>query len=73
MIKDYFLHYNEARVQRLRAFQRRPAGGAAGRDIDDWRITFADTGLDANIGQRLRAVRHRRRARTCSWPTTATP
>ena len=27
------------------------------RDIDDWRITFVDTGLDASIGQRLRAVR----------------
>ena len=27
------------------------------RDIDDWTITFVDTGLQANIGQRLRAVR----------------
>jgi glucose-1-phosphate cytidylyltransferase len=26
------------------------------RDIEDWRITFADTGLHANLGQRLRAV-----------------
>ena len=26
------------------------------RDIQDWRITFADTGINANIGQRLRAV-----------------
>jgi glucose-1-phosphate cytidylyltransferase len=26
-------------------------------DIDDWRITFVDTGTHANIGQRLRAVR----------------
>jgi len=26
-------------------------------DIDDWRITFVDTGLTANIGQRLLAVR----------------
>jgi len=25
-------------------------------DIDDWRITFVDTGLTANIGQRLKAV-----------------
>jgi glucose-1-phosphate cytidylyltransferase len=25
-------------------------------DIDDWRITFADTGINANIGQRLKAV-----------------
>ena len=28
------------------------------RDIADWKITFADTGLHANIGQRLKAVRH---------------
>ena len=27
------------------------------RDIEDWRITFVDTGLNANVGQRLRAVR----------------
>jgi glucose-1-phosphate cytidylyltransferase len=25
-------------------------------DIDDWRITFVDTGLTSNIGQRLKAV-----------------
>jgi glucose-1-phosphate cytidylyltransferase len=29
----------------------------AGGDVDDWNITFADTGLHANIGQRLRSVR----------------
>jgi glucose-1-phosphate cytidylyltransferase len=27
------------------------------RDMDDWRITLVDTGLDANIGERLLAVR----------------
>lgn len=26
-------------------------------DIDEWRITFVDTGLNANIGERLQAVR----------------
>jgi glucose-1-phosphate cytidylyltransferase len=26
------------------------------RDIDDWSITFVDTGANANIGQRLKAV-----------------
>src|ERR1043166_7391639 len=26
------------------------------RDIQDWRITFADTGINSNIGQRLKAV-----------------
>jgi glucose-1-phosphate cytidylyltransferase len=28
-----------------------------GSDIQDWRITFVDTGLNSNIGTRLRAVR----------------
>jgi glucose-1-phosphate cytidylyltransferase len=27
------------------------------RDIDEWKITFVDTGLSSSIGQRLRAVR----------------
>jgi glucose-1-phosphate cytidylyltransferase len=56
-IKDYFLHYDEAvsndfvlseggrRIELLRS------------DIADWRITFADTGLDSTIGERLRLVR----------------
>jgi glucose-1-phosphate cytidylyltransferase len=55
-IKDYFLNYNECvsndfvlregdRVQLLRS------------DISDWTITFVDTGLNSNLGQRLAAVR----------------
>jgi glucose-1-phosphate cytidylyltransferase len=28
-----------------------------GRDIEDWKITFVDTGLHSNIGQRLLRVR----------------
>ena len=56
VIKDYFLNYNEAlsndfvlaeggRVDVLR------------RDMDEWRITFVDTGLQSNVGERLRRVR----------------
>ena len=42
-------------------------------DIDDWRITFVDTGLDAEH-RRAAAGRARapRRTTRCSWPTTAT-
>ncbi|NNJ24988.1 sugar phosphate nucleotidyltransferase [Alienimonas chondri] len=29
----------------------------AGRDLEDWNITFVDTGTTASIGERLRAVR----------------
>ena len=54
VIKNYFLNYNEAlsndfvleggtdNVQLLQS------------DIDDWRITFVDTGMKTNIGGRLR-------------------
>ena len=57
VIKKYFLTYDETvsndfiltnggrEVELLRS------------DIDDWRITFVDTGLRANIGQRLMRVR----------------
>jgi glucose-1-phosphate cytidylyltransferase len=56
VVKKYFLHYDECvsndfvlsksgtRVQLLKS------------DIEDWTITFVDTGLNSNIGQRLRAV-----------------
>ena len=56
-IKDYFIHYDE----RLSNDFRLSRGGSEiellGSDIADWTITFVDTGLDANIGQRLVAVR----------------
>jgi glucose-1-phosphate cytidylyltransferase len=57
VIKDYFLNYNECRSndfvlseggQRIELLQK---------DIQDWRITFVDTGLNANIGERLLAVK----------------
>jgi glucose-1-phosphate cytidylyltransferase len=55
-LKNYFLNYNECTSndfvltgggKNLRLFNS---------DIDDWRITFADTGVNSNIGQRLKAV-----------------
>jgi glucose-1-phosphate cytidylyltransferase len=56
-IKNYFLNYDEA----LSNDFVMEAGGRKvellNRDIDDWRITFVDTGLHANIGERLLAVR----------------
>jgi glucose-1-phosphate cytidylyltransferase len=56
VIKNYFLHYNEALSndfvlshggREIRTFKN---------DIEDWTITFVDTGLKSNIGQRLKAV-----------------
>jgi glucose-1-phosphate cytidylyltransferase len=56
VIKDYFLHYDES-VSNDFVWSR---GGRkvefANRDIDDWTITFVETGLNANIGERFKAV-----------------
>jgi glucose-1-phosphate cytidylyltransferase len=55
-IKNYFLNYNECASNDFVL-----SGGGKklelfNSDIDDWRITFADTGINSNIGQRLKAV-----------------
>jgi glucose-1-phosphate cytidylyltransferase len=56
-IKRYFLEYNECLSNDF-VFER---GGRDihlyNHDIDDWKITFVDTGVNANLGQRLMAVR----------------
>ena len=55
-IKRYFLEYNEAVSN---DFVLTGAGRQVSMlktDIEDWRITFVDTGLNSNIGQRLKAV-----------------
>jgi len=56
-IKEYFLRYNEALTNDFILDGRAREPELLSRDIDDWRITFTDTGLHANIGQRLRAIR----------------
>jgi glucose-1-phosphate cytidylyltransferase len=57
LIRDYFLQYDEAMTNdfTLHAADRRVDIHA--RDLDDWRITFVDTGLHSNIGQRLLRAR----------------
>jgi glucose-1-phosphate cytidylyltransferase len=56
VVKNYFLNYNECVSNDFVL-----SGGGKklelfNSDIDDWKITFADTGINANIGQRLRAI-----------------
>jgi glucose-1-phosphate cytidylyltransferase len=57
LIRQYFLNYNECMSNDFVL----SAGGKRVEpltsDLDDWRITFVDTGLHANIGQRLLRVR----------------
>jgi glucose-1-phosphate cytidylyltransferase len=57
VIKNYFLNYDEALSN---DFVLSGNGGIEllKRDIDDWKISFVDTGLNANVGERLLAVRN---------------
>ena len=70
-IKRYFLDYDECLSNDF-VFSK---GGKnlelLSSDIHDWNITFVDTGLNSNIGQRLKAVQKHLRGKRCSWPTTA--
>ena len=56
-IKRFFLTYDEAVSN---DFIMRNGGSdieMLGSDIDDWTVTFVDTGLNATIGERLKRVR----------------
>ncbi|MBX6362391.1 MAG: glucose-1-phosphate cytidylyltransferase [Gemmatimonadetes bacterium] len=57
LIKDYFLRYNEATSNDFVLSDGGRNVQLLGTDIQDWRITCVETGLTANIGQRLAAVR----------------
>jgi glucose-1-phosphate cytidylyltransferase len=59
MIRDYFLKYDECMTN---DFTMRGAGGRKqielhNQEAHDWNITFVDTGLHSNIGQRLLRVK----------------
>lgn len=56
LIREYFLHYNECLSN---DFTWSDGGRHIEQhqvDIQDWRITFVDTGLHANIGERLKKI-----------------
>jgi len=57
VVKNYFRNYDECVSNDFVL-----SGGGKklelfNRDIDDWQITFADTGINSNLGERLRAVK----------------
>ncbi len=54
--KEFFLHYNEALSNDFVLSEGGTKVELLRKDIDNWRITFLNTGLHANIGQRLLAV-----------------
>ena len=55
-IKDYFLNYKETLSNDFVLAKGGREITLLHRDIDDWTITFVDTGLHSNIGERLRLV-----------------
>jgi len=57
MIREYFLNYNEALSNDFTLSEGGRRVELHRRDLDDWRITFVDTGLHSNIGQRLMRAR----------------
>jgi len=57
MIKSFFLNYEEAVSNDLIVSEGGRKREMLHSDIDDWRVSLIETGLNANIGQRLRAVR----------------
>lgn len=56
-IKDYFLHYEESVSNDFVLHGNGRGVELLSSDIDDWNITFVDTGISSNLGQRLCAVR----------------
>src|SRR5690349_19725621 len=55
-IKDYFLHYDESVSNDFVWSNGGKQIQYLNRDIDDWTITFVETGAHATIGERLKAV-----------------
>lgn len=57
LIREYFLNYREEMSNDFVMSQGGRSIELLSSDIDDWRITFADTGMHSNIGQRLLRAR----------------
>ena len=55
-IKNYFLNYNECVSNDFTLSEGGKKLDLMASDIHDWKITFVDTGLNSNIGQRLKVV-----------------
>lgn len=57
LIKDYFLRYEETVSNDFVLSGGGKKIDLLQSDIDDWRISFIDTGLESNLGERLMRVR----------------
>jgi|SRR5215813_2478061 len=56
IIKNYFLNYDECLSNDFVLSQGGKNVKLFNSDINDWNITFADTGVNSNVGQRLQAI-----------------
>jgi len=56
VIKNYFLNYDECASNNFVLSKGGRELRLLNSDIHDWNITFVDTGIQSNIGQRLKAV-----------------
>ena len=56
VIKEYFTNYNECLSNDFVLTKGGKELRLYNSDIEEWTITFADTGIASNIGQRLKAV-----------------
>jgi glucose-1-phosphate cytidylyltransferase len=56
-IKEYFLSYDESTTNDFVLSNGGKTVDYLSRDLDDWKITFVDTGINSLIGERLRRVR----------------
>jgi glucose-1-phosphate cytidylyltransferase len=57
LIREYFLNYSEAATNDFVLSDGGRKVELLNKDIEDWRITFVDTGMNSNIGQRLLRVK----------------
>jgi glucose-1-phosphate cytidylyltransferase len=56
-IKNYFVNYDEYISNDFVYANGGKTMGLLNKDIDDWTITFADTGINTSLGERLLAVK----------------
>jgi glucose-1-phosphate cytidylyltransferase len=57
LIKEYFLKYDECQSNDFHFSKGGKVITPFSTDIDDWNISFIDTGINSNVGERLQAVR----------------
>src|SRR3954447_8264301 len=58
LIRQYFLDYRAAMSSDFTLSEGGRKVELLGPSTDDWRITFVNTGMHSNLGQRLLRVRH---------------